>query len=274
MKFRSLLFTSLLCFSTLCPAQDPIKLQKIQKEWVEAGFHHSLEKGMLRYVIAHQATEDIPLHLKPNIGRQIRGFTRFHQEYWQLANLSKDTKHLKIEKKSFDSMPKIIRSFSQLESLSLAQNQLWQIPLELQYLKQLKILDLSDNLIEQIPEYLSGLTTLQTLNLYHNKLSGFIPHTLSEENLQSLNLAHNQLQNIPDDIDKFKNLKTLNLAWNQLITLPESILHLPALEELHLEGNPRLSLPQEMFQQLKAKLKFFYYDESLVKKIEKRAASL
>lgn len=162
----------------------------------------------------------------------------------------------------------IISRMRTLTSLSLAGNQLNQLPPELGQLSQLTHLDVSFNGLTSLPEELSNLRNLQHFTAANNKLvtanlsgcHGLIHldfnknqlrkiGKLCSKSLVSLRLSNNLIQQLPDDFfDSIWSVSSLNLTSNELTTLPSSLPAMTLLRQLHLDNTRIRELPAQLFQ--------------------------
>lgn len=105
--------------------------------------------------------------------------------------------------------------------LSLTQQKLKVIPVEIGDLKNLQILNLSENKIKEIPTEIGQLEKLELLSLYKNKL-----------------------RYIPDEFKNLKSLKALYLGANKLTEIPIWMGGMGKMRRLDVSRNP--VSPQEL----------------------------
>ena len=142
----------------------------------------------------------------------------------------------------------MIGQLTNLQELSLFNNQLTQLPAELWQLTNLQTLYLDGNQLTQLPAQLGQLTNLQRLYLNGNQLTQ-LPAQLGQlTNLRKLDLRHNQLTYVPADIRHLTDLQELYLNNNQLTYVPADIRHLTKLQVLELYVNQLMRLPSELGQ--------------------------
>jgi Leucine-rich repeat (LRR) protein len=107
-----------------------------------------------------------------------------------------------------------------LEILDLSNNQLTDLPIELNSLTALLNLDLDHNLFTDVPAVTATLTNLQVLYLGRNTLSA-LPIQLSGLNhLNELALHNNEFRQVPPVIERLTHLSTLNISVNQIAEIP------------------------------------------------------
>jgi Leucine-rich repeat (LRR) protein len=125
--------------------------------------------------------------------------------------------------------------FINLEYLSLKNDHLKQIPVELSKLKKLKTLDLSGNDFKTLPAEFIQLQNLEELYLNDEKNMN-LPKTIEIlsklPKLKSLHLENDNLSSLPKEIVNFKNLEYLYLNDNKFKEIPkiESLDHLKYLD--------------------------------------------
>jgi len=113
-------------------------------------------------------------------------------------------------------------------------------------LTELEVLTINDNELFVIPEEIYSLTKLKKLEIKSNSLQ-VLPEGISKMvSLEELDLRHNGLTQLPADIAGLKSLKRLQLWGNRLTTLPHNIGDLYSLKELYLMNNRLRSLPKSI----------------------------
>ncbi|XP_071489110.1 leucine-rich repeat serine/threonine-protein kinase 1-like [Diadema antillarum] len=168
------------------------------------------------------------------------------QEY-RLASLS-------LYQNQLDSVPVEVFMLPALEFLSLARNCITDL---IQHTKgtggddntriwrciSLGNLDLSQNSLSSLPTEIDACTALLTLNLSDNKFEE-VPHPWACP-LEVLNISKNKVQSAPPDLPKFwrRSLRFLNLSNNRLTEIPPSVCRLGSLSELDLSRNFLRSFP-------------------------------
>lgn len=147
-----------------------------------------------------------------------------------------------------------------LEVLDLSNNQLSELPQDLNRLKHLKILFCSNNQFTCLPPMLSLCPKLEMIGFKSNKIEQVpasslplktrwliltdnkiseLPESLGQlVNLEKLMLAGNQLTKLPQSIHSCHKLGLIRLSANQLTEFPDLILDLPKLAWLAFSGNP------------------------------------
>ena len=115
--------------------------------------------------------------------------------------------------------------------------------MEIGQLTNLQQLSLNNNQLSQIPVEIGQLTNLQELYLHNNQLSQLPVEIGQLTNLRPLSLSNNQLSQLPVEIGQLTNLQQLSLNNNQLSQLPVEIGQLTNLQPLCLDNNPTLVTP-------------------------------
>lgn len=117
-----------------------------------------------------------------------------------------------------------------LESLNLNNRNLNFLSGKIRELRDsLKTLSLAGNNLKQLPTEIIDLQKLTYLNLSHNNFSRFPKEILELENLEYLGLSSNYLQFIPKGVGVLKKLNHLDLEFNCLNG--ESLNHLKQIHE-------------------------------------------
>ena len=114
----------------------------------------------------------------------------------------------------------------------------------------LKVLTMSNNLLKEIPVEINCLLNLDTLDLSHNFITQ-ITNNSKLINLKELDLSNNKLAILNDNVKYFKNLKKLNLLNNELHQLSENLFNLENLTYLDLSYNHLVKISANI-----SKLKF------------------
>ena len=139
--------------------------------------------------------------------------------------------------------------FSNLEYLSLKNDNLTVIPEGLSKLSNLKTLDLSGNNFKVLPKTLKSLSKLQVLYLNDEKqfdLEKSMDVLSNLTNLKELHLENDKLQALPKQFDKMKSLELLYLNDNDFMELPKQIMQLDHLRLLDFKNNNVNANLQEM----------------------------
>lgn len=123
---------------------------------------------------------------------------------------------------------------------------LTELPESIAQLTQLERLSIHDNQLTELPEFIFQLSQLKVLIAGNNQLTN-LPESIGQlSQLSKLTLLGNRLAALPESIGKLTKLQMLYLENNKLAKLPETLLNLPHLSMLFLHGNDSLGLPAEV----------------------------
>jgi hypothetical protein len=129
------------------------------------------------------------------------------------------------------------------------------LPPQIGLLTELEYLSINDNDLLLLPDQIYNCTKLVTLEIKNNDLLTLPPGINKLSQLQTLDLRNNELRSLRSDIVKLRKLKKLQLWGNELISLPYKIGNMTSLRELYLRGNRIADLPLSI-----TKLKLTYLD--------------
>ncbi|KAI7848589.1 hypothetical protein BDC45DRAFT_490286 [Circinella umbellata] len=156
---------------------------------------------------------------------------------------------LSLRENNLRYVPFEILCLTQLTSLSLASNTIQDIPEDtLCHLYNLQWLSLSNNSLIQLPLDLARCYHLKGLDIHNNEFST-IPAVIFElQHLEVLLIQRNKIQHIPFAFPE--KLHTLNLGFNALDHVPRTLIDKPptCLTHLYLSGNPLGTLPDDFLQ--------------------------
>ncbi len=133
---------------------------------------------------------------------------------------------------------------SNLEKLSLGNNQLTHIPWDFGHLNRLEELNFTGNDLSQngIPASFGNLVALEILDLSCCNLRAIPEEFTLLTRLLELSLSSNELDKLPDAIGRMSRLVRLDLSSNRLTDLPLSIGHCIGLGRvgsgINMTGNP------------------------------------
>ncbi|TMW66164.1 hypothetical protein Poli38472_003929 [Pythium oligandrum] len=145
--------------------------------------------------------------------------------------------------RSFETIPEELDKWGTMHcihSLSLAGNQLLELPVSIGKLIRLKRLDVENNRLLRLPDTLDQLQVLTTLHLGMNGLTTLPPSLFRLANLTDLDLKLNRFQQLSEEFSALQRLSTLDLSSNALEMLPKAFLQLKKLTTLKLQNNPQL----------------------------------
>ncbi|KAM9313217.1 leucine-rich repeat-containing protein 10 [Gastrophryne carolinensis] len=130
--------------------------------------------------------------------------------------------------------------------VDLSSMQLRRFPLKVCAFTELVKLYLSDNNLNNLPPELELLQNLQILALDFNNFRTLPLVVCGLKQLCILYLGNNRLKDLPQELCLLKNLHTLWIESNYLTYLPAIICELPLLKTLHVGCNPIRNIPQEL----------------------------
>lgn len=147
-----------------------------------------------------------------------------------------------------------INEFHLLESLSIEDMLLGEVPAGIKNLKELRSLTLNRVGISEIPDWIGELRHLQRLSLSENELSN-LPDSLSRmSELESISLWDNRFSEMPKTAFRLKNLTEIDLdnigeSDGLIRQIPAEILELPKLKKLLTGGQPIETPPPEVVRE-------------------------
>jgi hypothetical protein len=134
-----------------------------------------------------------------------------------------------------------------LEILDLSNNQLSDLPDDLDRLVNMRILFLSDNQFTSIPKVVARCPKLEMISFKSNQLV-HVGEDVLPLDTRWLILTDNKLTKLPDFIGKLHRLQKLALAGNCLTELPASMANCKNLELARLSANELSAMPDWIFQ--------------------------
>jgi hypothetical protein len=134
-----------------------------------------------------------------------------------------------------------------LEILDLSNNQLTDLPNDLDRLVNLRILFLSNNNFEKIPKVVAACPKLEMISFKSNDLVEVGEEVLPLDT-RWLILTDNRIETLPNSFGQLHRLQKLALAGNRLTQLPESMANCRNLELARLSANELVAMPDWLFQ--------------------------
>ena len=179
-------------------------------------------------------------------------------------------KDLYIENALLTSVPDVIYRFPNLEMLSLPDNDIEQVNIDMDRLPKLKHLNLSGNILSEGSVGISKNKSLKLLNLQRNIITDVPAAARNCKRLETLWLGRNKLTllndksfrkmkrlrdvnfykagiaSLPAGVKKMKRLEVLDLYYNNLEALPVSVTQLKRLTHLAVANNQLTALPERI----------------------------
>jgi Leucine-rich repeat (LRR) protein len=140
--------------------------------------------------------------------------------------------------------------FKNLQYLSLKDDHLKTIPVEIGNLENLRVLDLSGNDFELLPATFSNLKKLEELILNDEKnfkIDSNMDILATIPNLRILHLENDHLDKLPINFSSLKNLEKLYLNNNEFTRFPTEIKGLKNLKYIDIHQN---RIPPNRFQNI------------------------
>ncbi|XP_015436332.1 PREDICTED: leucine-rich repeat-containing protein 58 [Dufourea novaeangliae] len=179
---------------------------------------------------------------------------------------------LLLHRNRLTSIPRSIVRFTNLNSLSISNCRLRQLPdflgdcplsclvakqnnltndslpKSFENLSGLRELNLSGNRLTDFPEQVLELTEIKYLYLGGNQINEISKDVWKLQRLHVLSMGGNRLTEVPSTLGQLKSLQALVLCDNMLDTLPSSIANLTSLKSLLLHKNRLRTLPTEIIR--------------------------
>jgi len=152
---------------------------------------------------------------------------------------------LSLASNNLEELPDNICELAQLQELNLLRNKLTKLPTRIGDLQNLKILHIASNKLETLPASFGNLHQLTKVVLEANKLRR-LPESIGRLNAKQLNLNGNELLALPHGIVKMPHLERLSVSDNKLKYLPRDIGKCPSLTQLHCSANDLMELPDSL----------------------------
>jgi Leucine-rich repeat (LRR) protein len=148
-----------------------------------------------------------------------------------------DLNTLTLRNNELEEIPSAIGALVNLTHLDLSRNSIATLPDNIKTCRHLQFLDLSSNSLYKIPESITTLFNLTNLQLNDTGLD-FLPANFGRlVNLKILELRDNQLITLPKTMGRLQNLQRLDIGENEFTELPEIVGQLVALVELWIDNN-------------------------------------
>ncbi|XP_064197200.1 leucine-rich repeat-containing protein 7-like [Anguilla rostrata] len=171
----------------------------------------------------------------------------------EIFSFERTLEELYLDANQIEELPKQLFSCQALRKLSMADNDLSNLPTTISSLVNLKELDISKNGIQEFPDNIKGCKCLSVVEASVNPITKLPDGFTQLINLTQLFLNDAFLESLPPNFGKLSKLRILELRENHLKTLPKSLHKLTQLERLDLGSNEFSELPDvlEQVQHLK-----------------------
>lgn len=147
----------------------------------------------------------------------------------------------------YSSLQEALTARGKVEYLSLAGQNLKQLPVDIFKLDDLIYLDLEGNELSELPDHISALEKLEELYFPFNKLKTLPPHLADLKKLKTLSLGSNQFSDFPQQVCSCLELEALDLGENDISSVPPCIAALKKLKIIALNSNQIRSMPDEFY---------------------------
>lgn len=135
------------------------------------------------------------------------------------------------------------RACSNVRELTLAQNNLENLPASVGLLRRCTSLDLNQNRLTELPVELGAMAALASLTMDGNRLAVLPADVLCGPSaLHTLSVRGNGMSEVPASVAGMAALATLDLSDNNLATLPPELSCCPSLRHVAVEGNALRSI--------------------------------
>ncbi|KAM5171418.1 leucine-rich repeat-containing protein 10 [Mantella aurantiaca] len=183
------------------------------------------------------------------MGNTVRGIIAFIPSNRCQKYLLGDLEEMPIDKMvDLSSMqirrfPLRVCAFTELVKLYLSDNNLANLPPELELLQNLQILALDFNSFKVLPLVVCSLKQLSILYLGNNHINDLPPQLSCLKNLHTLWIEANYFTNLPVAICELPLLKTLHAGCNPIRTIPNELKNLQELKSIWISGTLIVDFP-------------------------------
>eukprot|EP00058_Branchiostoma_floridae_P013784 XP_002599272.1 hypothetical protein BRAFLDRAFT_64379 [Branchiostoma floridae] len=177
-----------------------------------------------------------------------------------------EVKRLRLHDNNITELPREINTLVCLERLTLNNNGLNDIIDEVFLLENLRCLDLSDNSLTQLSAAVSNLRELRELHLNKLDLTYLIEDIGWLPKLEVLSVAYNKLTEIPGSISQLKKLKVLILTGNHFDHFPDEVCAVTSLETMSISsqvGESKICFIQDSIGRLR-NMKELYLENNTI----------
>ncbi|GMI18476.1 hypothetical protein TrLO_g1181 [Triparma laevis f. longispina] len=143
-------------------------------------------------------------------------------------------------------IPKEIANCGSLQIWLIDNNDIRELPKEIEYMHDMVHLDASRNKLEVIPDQIENMYPLRYLILHSNKIN-HLGHGIGElQQLEFCNLSSNKLRELPEEFSNLTSIEKLDLSNNAITHLPDGIGNLYKAQHVNFGVNQIQVLPESM----------------------------
>ncbi|TAE69412.1 MAG: CHAT domain-containing protein [Bacteroidetes bacterium] len=154
---------------------------------------------------------------------------------------------LSLAQQNLTELPKKIKDFKNLQFLSIGGNNLKEIPEWIGELKNLTEITCGENPLITLPDQLFSLPHLEQLRCNEAKQFTTIPAAIKNaKKLKYISFVACNISKIPKEIGKMPALQNLRISYNNLIEIPDELGNIKTLENLELRENQLKKLPNSL----------------------------
>ena len=182
---------------------------------------------------------------------QVDTYSNAKEEFTKVKNL--ENLLVSIYQPKNDEISSILNNYTSLKRLTIngkikSSNQLFA---SIGKNDKLEILSIGNNDLNEIPIEIGSLNNLKSFYSSNNKFRKELPKEFYNlTTLKNIEIQGSNLEIISGDINKLEKLESLKLYFNKIKTLPENINSLPKLKKLYLNHNLIKRLPNILSYQL------------------------
>ena len=131
-----------------------------------------------------------------------------------------------------------------LRDLNISWNNLISLPSSIEQLTQLELLHLEHNNLSSLPDIFANLQQLEILYAQYNDFTSLPSSIGALWVLDILDVSFNTLSVLPDEITQITSLTILDLEWNEITQLPDLLWNMESLGVLYAQDNLLSTLPE------------------------------
>eukprot|EP00122_Pirum_gemmata_P002342 Pgem_evm1s2112 len=187
------------------------------------------------------------IHITAKNGTSEYALNRLKHGITSHTQNSHNVSSVSLVNNSLYSLPIEIYKLQCLTRINISRNAFSFFPIVICTLVNIKSINISDNYIPKIPKEIKNLTNLEYFHCNENRIQEIPESLCCCTNLKGLYMGSfsggNLLKTLPESIRKLQNLEELDCSYNRITHLPSSIGDLKSLRILNLERNEIHHLP-------------------------------